>query len=78
MFSTMPHLDTALATLSDIDRHPEHKTAAIKPEVEITFEREQMTKRFQRLPHIFDHVRHRYGIADMVRHRPTSGTQNNF
>ena len=36
----------------DIDRHPERKMAAIKPEVEITVERKEMAMRFQRLtPH---------------------------
>ncbi len=43
-FSSMPDLDMTLLTLSDIDRHPERKMAAIKPEVEITFERKHMAK----------------------------------
>ena len=46
----MPDLDVALPTLPDIDRHSEPKMGAIKPEVEITFERTEMVMRFQRLP----------------------------
>jgi hypothetical protein len=53
----MPDLDVALPTLPDIDRHSEPKMGAIKPEVEITFERTEMVMRFQRLPIICDHAR---------------------
>ena len=70
-FAATPDLDMALRTLFDIDRHPECKMAAIKPEVEITFERKQMAKRFQRLPHIFDHDQLRNGTANPARYRPT-------
>ena len=64
----------ALRILYDTDRHPECKMAAIKPEVEITFERKEMAMRFQRLPHIFDHARLRYDTADTARRWPTSET----
>ena len=66
-FSTMPDLDMALPTLSDVVRLPKCKMAVSKPEVEITFERTGMATRFQWLPHIFDHARLRFGNADIVR-----------
>ena len=53
-FSTMPNLDMALPTWSDIIRHRKLKcrprNRKWKPEMEITFEQKQMVKRFQWLP----------------------------
>jgi hypothetical protein len=46
--------------------------SAMKPEVEITFKRKEMAKRFQRLPHILDHVR----LTVVLPTWPSSQTQN--
>ncbi len=75
----MPDLALALPTRPDIGQHQKvnsrPRNRKWKPEVEITFEWKQMAKRFQRLPHIFDHARLRFGTDDMARHRPTSESQ---
>jgi len=69
------HLE--LRTQSEIGRHPELQMSVTKPEVKITFERKELLKRFQRLPHIFDHVLPEYDTADIGRPRkPKIGTQN--
>jgi hypothetical protein len=47
-----------------------------KIEVKITFERKEMATPFQRLLHIFDHARLRYGTDDMARDRPIPEIQN--
>ena len=65
-FVTTPDMNSTLVTLLDIVQHQKNKMANYKPEVEITFEQKQMAKRFQRLPHIFDHVRPEYDTADIV------------
>ena len=61
---------------ADTVRHrptPETQMSATKPEVETgsgnNFERKQIAKRFQRLPHIFDHVRLRYDTGVTAPHR---------
>jgi len=61
-------LNMALPTRSDIGSSDAgHETGSgnrkWKPEVEMTFERKQMAMRFQRLPHIFDHVQSEYDTA---------------
>jgi len=52
-FSTMPDLDRTLPTRPDIGQHRKFKcrprNRKWKPEVEISFEKKQVTKRFQRL-----------------------------
>ena len=52
----MVDLTMTMSTSPDVgdDRF---KMAATKPELEITFERKEISMRFQRLPHIFDHAR---------------------
>ena len=48
--------------------------AAVKTEAAITFERREITTRFQLLglpPHIFDQARLGYDIVDIARHIPT-------
>jgi len=78
IFSTMPDPSMTLPAWPDDGRHRKLKcrprNRKWKPEVKITFERKQMAKRFQRLPHIFDHARLRYWTTDTARHRPTSAT----
>jgi hypothetical protein len=49
--------------------------ADYKPEVEIAFERNVIATRFQSLPHIFDHARSAFVIADIARHPGTTGSQ---
>ncbi len=63
----MANLVVALPTWSDIGRHPQLKMSAMKAEVEIIFQRKEMAKRFQRLPHILDHARLKCGTANLVR-----------
>jgi hypothetical protein len=52
-FLTMPDSDMASPTWLDINRHPKLKMAATKPEVEITFERKELAKRFPSAPPTF-------------------------
>ena len=58
----------SLRTFPDIVLLPKFKMAAIKQEVEKTFERREMAPRFQLLPPIFDLARLEYDIVDIVRH----------
>jgi len=64
----MPDLDMALPTQPDVadtgNSYVGHETGSGN-----NFERKQMAKRFQRLPHIFDHARPKYDTADFARHR---------
>ena len=45
--------------------------AAVKTEAAITFERPDITTRFQQLPHIFDQARLGYDTLGIARHFPT-------
>ncbi len=63
------------------------KMAVVKTQAAITFERIEITMRFQFLPHIFDQARHGYDTVDISRRRaPTefkmaateTGSGNNF
>ena len=63
----MPDLNMSLRTLPGIVPLPKLKMVAIKPEVEITFERREMAPRFQLLSLIFDLARLEYDIVDIVR-----------
>ena len=67
----MPDLNMSLRTLPDIVPLPKFKMAAIKSEVEITFERREMAPRFQLLPPIFDLARLEYDTIDIARHCQT-------
>ncbi len=71
--STMPDQGIALSTGHDIGRHPELHMSATKPDAEITVERKELAKRFQRLPPQF---RPSPTYRWHNRHGPTSGTQN--
>src|SRR5208282_1770973 len=62
-------------TLSDVGRHPEIAMAAYKPEVVITRERHEISARFQRILHVFDHAQHTGAISNIVRCWTTSGRQ---
>jgi hypothetical protein len=65
----MPDLDMALLILADIGRYPELNMSATKPEVEITFERKEMTTRFQwRSLTFFDLARLVHDTANAIQH----------
>ena len=53
-------------------RRPEITMAASKPEVVITYERNEISAKFQRLPHIFGHVLLTETGLDTARRRATT------
>ena len=57
-------------------RLPNSKMAAIRPEVEITFERREMAPRFQLLPPTFGCARLEYDTVDIARLLQTSDNQD--
>ena len=75
-FSAMPDLDMVLPTWPDIDGRRKPKMSATEPEVQTgsgnSYERKELAMRFQRLTHIFDRTKLKYGTADNARDRPIS------
>ncbi len=63
---------------SDVSFDRKSKMAAGKTEAAITFERLEITTRFQLMPHIFDQVRLGYDTVNIVRYFLTSADYTEF
>ncbi len=74
-FSTTADLERMTSMSPDVVDYG-FKMAATKPELEITFERQVMAPRFQRLPHIVDHARLHYVTANIARRCLTTEIKN--
>jgi hypothetical protein len=75
-FLTTPALRMTAPTFPDVSQLPEFKMADCKPEVPESLEWNEISTKFQRIPHIFSHVLNTGDAADITRRRPATEIQN--